>query len=157
MFVSLFGTRVGIGHAKYLIFFVLAYDLIYQGKAVVIARLFAGRTDNAVKNHWHVIMARRCRQRSLPYHHQKPCNQPQIITHDFGLLFCKYKQGFPRNMLFADEKEQAIEFYDFLKVNTDSNTSEVTDNSRRDEEEVNQHHTKPGPAFFDFLSLGSSS
>lgn len=52
------------------------------------------------------------------------------------------------------DKSQAIEFYDFLQVNTDSNKSEVTDNTRRDEEEVDQAEAA-GVPFIDFLSVGS--
>lgn len=65
--------------------------------------------------------------------------------------------------MLCAERSKAVEYYDFLQVNTDSSKSEVIDQAKKSEqnsnEEVEQMQiaaAEHDPPFIDFLSVGST-
>lgn len=91
----------------------LAAHREFGNKWSLIAKLFNGRTDNAVKNHWHVLMARKMRKQSTSYSRRTLSPSPHYLT-------ASDKTEAEGNRSFAtDENQQTFNLFPgscFLKL-----------------------------------------
>ncbi|ESQ47055.1 hypothetical protein EUTSA_v10028155mg [Eutrema salsugineum] len=108
----------------------LAAHREFGNKWSLIAKLFPGRTDNAVKNHWHVLMARKLRKQSSSYSRSRKRHtpSPDVITS------LNLQQTF--NLFPGSVSEESTEFKNYSwKM-----LKEETTNHKAQEDYCSSHH-----------------
>ncbi|KEH35402.1 putative transcription factor MYB-HB-like family [Medicago truncatula] len=99
----------------------LAAHRIHGNKWALIARLFPGRTDNAVKNHWHVIMARKQREQS------KLCGKRsfQEVFSNSSILNFPYttRIGYENGRFYDNTPSSSLASWNFASMSTKPNTT----------------------------------